>query len=78
MKFDSHKDGTGKITSTEFIAVGWTEEGLQIVCENCGKNVIDLDFLGHRVAIYKNGKEKRGRLAKTTDNGKKPSVPGKK
>ena len=36
----------------EHLAVGWTKEGLQVVCENCGKSVIDLDFLGQKVGYY--------------------------
>ena len=38
------------------LAVGWTEEGIQVVCENCGKSVIDLDFQGQKVGFY-NGKK---------------------
>lgn len=36
----------------EHLAVGWTKEGLQVVCENCGKSVIDIDFLGQKVGHY--------------------------
>lgn len=36
----------------EKLAVGWTKEGLQVVCENCGHSVIDLDFKGQKVGYY--------------------------
>lgn len=52
------KGKTGKDWNTkEHLAVGWTDEGIQIVCETCGKNVIDLDFLGQKVALYKEKSE---------------------
>ena len=31
------------------LAVGWTEEGLQVFCESCARSVIDLDFKGQKV-----------------------------
>lgn len=34
------------------LAVGWTAEGLQVFCENCEKNVADLDFKGQKIAYY--------------------------
>jgi hypothetical protein len=39
----------------EKLAVGWTREGIQVVCENCGKNVIDIDFGGIKVKHYNPG-----------------------
>ncbi len=30
--------------------VGWTQKGLQIWCERCGKNVLNLDFKGQKVS----------------------------
>lgn len=30
--------------------VGWTREGLQVVCTRCDMNVLDLDFKGQKVA----------------------------
>ena len=39
---------TGNI---DIIAVGWTEKGIQVWCDNCDKNVIALDFLGNKVGI---------------------------
>ena len=35
------------------LASGWTKHGLQIYCENCKHNVIDLDFKGRKVDLYK-------------------------
>lgn len=40
------------LTTDEKIAVGWTIQGLQVVCENCGKNLIDLDFKGQKMHVY--------------------------
>ena len=34
------------------LTVGWTPEGLQVYCEDCDKNVIDLDFDGQKVKQY--------------------------
>ena len=31
------------------LAVGWTKKGLQVFCEKCVKNVINLDFLKHKI-----------------------------
>lgn len=31
------------------LAVGWTKEGLQVFCENCHTNIIDLDFKGQKL-----------------------------
>ena len=31
------------------LAVGWTKKGLQVFCEKCNKNVINLDFLGQKI-----------------------------
>ena len=35
------------------LAVGWTKEGLQVFCENCDQNIIDLDFKGQKMGLYK-------------------------
>lgn len=40
----------------EHLAVGWTKEGLQVVCENCGKNIIDIDFCGIQVRHFEKGR----------------------
>jgi hypothetical protein len=32
------------------IEVGWTQKGLQVWCVRCEKNIINLDFLGQKVA----------------------------
>lgn len=44
--------GKGKLHTDERLAVGWTKEGIQVVCENCGKTVVDIDFLGQKVDYY--------------------------
>jgi len=31
------------------LAVGWTKNGLQVFCEKCKKNVINLDFEGQKI-----------------------------
>jgi len=31
------------------LAVGWTKKGLQVWCENCNLNVLNLDFKGQKV-----------------------------
>ena len=31
------------------LAVGWTKLGLQVWCENCNKNMINLDFHGQKL-----------------------------
>jgi hypothetical protein len=31
------------------LAVGWTKKGLQVFCEKCAKNVINLDFLDQKI-----------------------------
>jgi len=36
----------------EKLAFGSTREGFQLVCENCGKNVFDMDLLGQHVVLY--------------------------
>ena len=33
------------------LAVGWTEEGIQVFCETCMLNVYDIDFDGQKVNI---------------------------
>ncbi len=33
------------------LAVGWTKEGLQVFCEDCNLNVIDIDFQGQKVML---------------------------
>lgn len=43
---------TGKLT------VGWTTEGLQVYCEDCENNVIDIDFDGQKVKQYQPENEK--------------------
>jgi len=37
------------ISSTEELAMGWTKKGVQVVCENCGHNILNLDFQGQKV-----------------------------
>lgn len=32
-------------------AVGWTEKGLQVWCEDCDNNVINLDFKGQKIGF---------------------------
>lgn len=39
--------------SDERLAVGWTQQGIQVVCETCGKSVADIDFLGQKVDYYR-------------------------
>jgi hypothetical protein len=34
------------------LAVGWTKEGLQVYCENCKLNIIDIDFDGEQMGLY--------------------------
>lgn len=40
------------LKTTERIAVGWTPEGIQVVCDNCGSNIIDIDFEGVKHKLY--------------------------
>ena len=40
------------MTSVQKLAAGWTKEGIQVFCEQCEKNVLDLDFMGQKVKIY--------------------------
>lgn len=35
------------------IAVGWTQEGIQVVCDNCNTIVVDLDFKGQKIEYYR-------------------------
>ena len=32
-------------------SIGWTEKGLQVWCETCDSNVINLDFKGQKVGF---------------------------
>ena len=41
-----------KTCTTGRLATGWTDEGMQVFCENCQKNVIDLDFEDKKVKLY--------------------------
>ena len=34
------------------LACGWTNEGVQVYCENCELSVIDIDFGGMKVKHY--------------------------
>jgi hypothetical protein len=43
-------------TNEQYLAIGWTPEGIQVVCENCGKNVVDLDFIGQKIEYYSPGR----------------------
>lgn len=52
MRISKNPNGTTKITSKERIVVGWTKEGIQIYCENCGNSVMDIDFKGQKMAYY--------------------------
>lgn len=36
----------------EHLAVGYTEEGIQVVCEGCGQNVVDWDLLGQKIGYF--------------------------
>lgn len=45
-----------KRESSQKLAAGWTPEGIQVVCENCGKNIIDIDFDGQKVKHYQEEK----------------------
>lgn len=36
--------------TSEKLAIGWTIKGLQVWCDNCGKNVAALDFRGMKIA----------------------------
>lgn len=38
---------------TQKIAVGWTEKGIQVWCENCDSNVMAFDFLGQKIKYDK-------------------------
>lgn len=40
----------------QHLAAGWTKEGLQVICETCNNIVIDLDFMGQKIAYYKENK----------------------
>ena len=40
------------------LAVGWTDEGVQVYCEKCKKSVMDLDFFGQKIGYYKEEEEK--------------------
>lgn len=40
------------MTTNEHIAVGWTEQGIQVVCDNCKSNIIDIDFEGFKHKLY--------------------------
>ena len=31
------------------LGIGWTEKGLQVICNRCDMNVINLDFMGQKV-----------------------------
>lgn len=46
------KKGKKILDKGELLAVGWTAEGIQVVCENCGKSVVDLDFLSQKISYY--------------------------
>lgn len=39
------------------LAIGWTLEGLQIFCEKCERNVLDLDFKGQKVEVFQSSDE---------------------
>lgn len=39
------------MTDKAKLAVGWTDEGLQVFCETCDQSVIDLDFEGKKVKL---------------------------
>lgn len=39
-------------SSKEELEIGWTPQGIQAVCRTCGKNIIDLDFMGQKVDYY--------------------------
>ena len=34
-------------------SIGWTEKGLQVWCETCDSNVINLDFKGQKVGFVR-------------------------
>lgn len=36
----------------QHLAAGWTKEGIQIFCETCDSNVIDIDFEGIQHHLY--------------------------
>lgn len=36
----------------EKLAFGMTKQGFQVVCENCGLSVVDLDLLGQKITYY--------------------------
>ena len=44
-------DPEGDISSTEKLAVGWTKKGLQVFCEGCNSNIINLDFRGQKTVL---------------------------
>lgn len=44
-------DPEGDISSEEKLAVGWTKPGIQVVCENCGCNIIHIDFKGQKAVV---------------------------
>lgn len=54
----------------QYLAAGWTPEGIQIVCESCGNTIIDLDFMGQKVTYYekKVGAQRAGRSKNTRIN----------
>lgn len=40
-----------KITSTEKLVVGYTEKGIQVFCEGCNSNIINLDLRGQKAVL---------------------------
>ena len=56
----NYMDFKGKISTKERLAIGWTDEGFQVVCETCGKSIIDIDFCKQKVKKYKEGREYLG------------------
>jgi len=33
------------------VAVGWTQKGIQVWCDQCDTNIVALDFMGNKVGI---------------------------
>jgi transcription elongation factor Elf1 len=53
MYFHCKECGTGRLS------VGWTDEGVQVFCEECELNVADLDFMGKKIRFFQEKAKKK-------------------